>query len=231
MHVRPRNNRLQQVRIKAHRHIKFARNRNLHCRGRRHLEAHHAAGRIDGPACGLLNVGQEKLSRAVNNLGERPVIRRGGQIVIHIALENLELGLHPVPRPDGLLRHLKVGKILEPEAVGAAPAGMKETEDCRPFGAAARAQIHGIVAAGLRPVDIALLMTGIEDLHGGRKTRAAAGPIGNRGRKADIVKTHGLSIPSQLGLRRTQGIALYLALTATETVGIGGIDIERQIDG
>src|SRR5690606_21133656 len=84
----------------------------------------------------------------------------------------------------------EIAEILQPEAIGAAAAGVKEIKNRGPFRAAARADIKAVFAPRLGPVDVALLIAGIQHLHRCRKARAADRAVGDAGRKSHFVKAH-----------------------------------------
>jgi hypothetical protein len=114
-------------------------------------------------------------------------------------LHQLELGLGIVARPEQLAGSLVVGPVLEPEAVGLAPSRPEERDQLVNLRLLLEPARDVPAAAGLGPVDVALLVAASGRHDRGRELRPARRPIGDVVRESDLVETcHCLSRSSTM---------------------------------
>jgi hypothetical protein len=114
-------------------------------------------------------------------------------------LDQLELGQGIIACPQQLAGGLVVGPVLEPEAIGLAPARPKERDQLVDLRLLLEPARDIPAAARLGPVDVALLVAASGRHHRGRELRPARRAIGDVVRKPDLVETcHRLSRSSTM---------------------------------
>jgi hypothetical protein len=107
-----------------------------------------------------------------DRLGDGPDLDHAAGRVV---LDQLELGLGVIARPQQLAGGPVVGPVLEPEAVGLAPARPKERDQLVDLRRLLEPARDILAPARFRPVDVALLVSRASRHHRGRELRPQIG--------------------------------------------------------